>query len=198
MKTTMQTRILLLLLMVLAGCSRTSAAANLGAPAAQPVHARTADPMDSIIADQVRQALLDDRAVAPDTGSIRVESRDRVVALSGYVSTEPVRQRAGVLAKAVGSVAGVENRLAVDPEAARKSSRPMESAVDRAISERVRQAFAEDRTLASEASAVGVRTQDGVVRLSGTVSSAAVRSRMGVVANAVGSVKRVQNDLAPK
>jgi hyperosmotically inducible protein len=194
----MQTRILLVLLMALAGCSRTSAADNLAVPVAHPAQAGAQDPMDRIIADQVRQALLDERAVAPDTGSIRVESRERVVTLGGFVSSEPVRQRAGVVAKAVGSVARVENRLVVDPEAARKSSRPMESAVDRAISERVRQALAEDRALAGEASAIEVWTTDGVVRLSGSVSSAAVRSRMGVVANAVGSVKRVQNELAPR
>lgn len=67
--------------------------------------------------------------------------------------------------------------------------------VDQMVSERVRAAFLDDRKLAAEARAVFIRTEDGVVHLSGPVSTEIIKSRMSVVANAVGSVKRVVNEL---
>jgi len=88
----------------------------------------------------------------------------------------------------------VVNRLAVDPHAAGPAE-PMESTVDRGISERVRQALAVDDGLAPHASRVQVATQAGVVRLTGTVPTPELKSRIGVVAGSVGSVVRVENAL---
>lgn len=199
----MRPRILQLSLLVLAGCARTGAADGPDTYPPGPVQpgaaseAQAGSPIDGIISDHVRQAILAEKTIGPDAGSIRVATQDGVVTLRGFVRAENVKQRVGVVARAVGSVARVENLLVVDPEAARNQL-PMESVVERTISDRVRLAFSEDRTLAADARGVSVLTQNGVVRLSGTVASEAVKTRMGVVAHAVGSVVRVDNRLEVK
>jgi osmotically-inducible protein OsmY len=190
-------------LVLLAGCSR-SGAADLAAAApvavtpvaAKPsTEARAETPVDLMTSDRVREAILRDRRVAADAGSIRVSTRDNVVRLHGFVTTEDVRTRAASVARSVGGVARVENELAVDAEAAASTQQPMESVVDRAISDRVRLAFQRERSTRDAAGSVFVLTQDGVVRLTGTVASEDLKSRFGAVAKPVGSVRRVDNQL---
>jgi hyperosmotically inducible protein len=183
---------------LLAGCARTGAADAADPPAVGSADSQDAgNPIDITISDRVRQALLGDRNLAPDAGVIRVATRDGVVKLAGFARTEELKQRASLVARAVGSVARVDNRLVVDPEAVRAAP-PMEGALDHTISYRVRMALLDDRAIAAEARTVRILTQDGVVHLSGSVGSEAARTRMGVVANAVGSVKRVVNELQVK
>lgn len=74
-------------------------------------------------------------------------------------------------------------------------SQPDELPVDRLVSERVLTAFLNERAIAPEAQAVRIHTVEGVVHLSGQVSTDAVKKRMVVVANAVGSVTRVVDEL---
>lgn len=155
------------------------------------------NPIDNSISDNVRMALLQDRLIAPDAGTIRVETVEGVVTLRGFVRTDATKKRAALVTRAVGSVVRVEDKIVVDA-AAGKEQLPLENVVERTISDRVRMAFSEDRTIAAEARTVNVLTQDGVVRLSGTVGSEAVKARMRLVANAVGSVKRVDDRLAVK
>jgi osmotically-inducible protein OsmY len=153
--------------------------------------------VDRVVSDHVRQAFLDDKDIGTDATVIRIATRDGVVTLRGFVRTEAVKRRMLVVSKAVGSVVRVENQLVVDPESA-GTGESVENPIDRLISERVRQAILGERALALELRTVLVQTQEGVVRLTGTVSSEAVKSRMGVVANAVGSVTRVENQLEVK
>lgn len=70
--------------------------------------------------------------------------------------------------------------------------------VDLMITERVRYALQEEKATAGELAGVGISTVDGVVTLTGSVSSAAVRDRFYVVTKAVGSVTRVDNKLTIK
>jgi osmotically-inducible protein OsmY len=70
--------------------------------------------------------------------------------------------------------------------------------VDTLITERVRFALQQERTLAPELATVGVTTREGVVKLTGTVSSEAIRDRFTIVTKAVGSVARVDNQLTIK
>jgi osmotically-inducible protein OsmY len=163
-----------------------------GGPA-EPVE----DPMDLVISDNVRDALLREKGIGTDAGAIVVTSHNAIVTLRGFVRTDALKQRVTIVVKAVGSVARVENELVVDPEAV-KTHQKMESTVDRQVSSRVRQALLDDRAIAPEASAVSILTQDGVVQLTGTVSSEAIKARVDVVAKAVGSVKRVVNELQVK
>jgi len=150
--------------------------------------------MDGLISDRVREAILADRALAADASTVRVSTKDGVVTLSGSVSTAPRKERMGIVANSVGSVVRVENELAVSAEPA-VSRQPMETAVDRAISDRVRFALGQDTALSSEASEIQVSSQGGIVTLNGTVSGPSVRDRATIVASAVGSVVRVENRL---
>lgn len=156
-------------------------------------------PVDLTISDNVRQAILQDRSVQAEAGNVHVETQDGVVTLTGSVKSVATKQRIGLVVNAVGSVVRVDNQLVVDASAPPSTPQgTLETTLDRAISERVRQALLDDKGVAAEAANVRVFTKDGVVELSGSVSNLAVKQRMSVVANAVGSVARVDNQLAAK
>ena len=197
--------------LIVASCSKSGAAVGPDASSAKPANPavdvrlvgtgtsrqQADDPIDFVTADNVRDALLRERSIAPDAGAIRVAVQGGVATLQGFARTEALKQRVTVVTKAVGSVVRVDNQLVVNPEAV-KAGGTMESTVDRQVSSRVRQALLDDRTTAADASAVSILTKDGVVRVSGMVSSETVKTHVGVVANAVGSVKRVDNRLGVK
>jgi osmotically-inducible protein OsmY len=87
-----------------------------------------------------------------------------------------------------------------EPAAAAPGS-PMpadETPVDHIITERVKLALQQERGLDKELGLVGIATRQGVVTLTGTVSSQAVRDRFTIVTKAVGSVVRVDNQLTFK
>jgi hyperosmotically inducible protein len=150
--------------------------------------------MDGLISDRVREAILADRTLAAEASTVRVSTTDGVVTLRGSVSSAPRKERFGILANSVGSVVGVENELVVSSQPT-VAPRPMETAVDRAVSDRVRSAFAEDAVLSKEAE-IRVSSQGGIVTLTGAVSGPSARDRATIVANAVGSVVRVENRLS--
>ncbi len=192
-----------LLLGLAAGCSKLDAddvnlpSPSLSSPSLSSMggpHVPLGAAMDGVISDRVREAILADRALAAEASTVRVSTKDGVVTLSGSVSTAPRKERMGIVANSVGSVVGVDNELAV-------SSRPtvpaqaMETSVERAISDRVRSAIAQDAALSSEASGIQVSTQGGIVTLIGKVSGPTARDRATIVAGAVGSVVRVENRL---
>ena len=154
-------------------------------------------PVDSTISDNVRQAILAERSLQMDAGNVHVATQDGVVTLTGVVRSQASKERFGVVVNAVGSVVRVDNQLVVDVNAA-PSQGPMETTVDRAISERVRQAIRDDKTVAAEAGNIGVTTKDGVVTLTGTVRSSAIKQHIAVVASAAGSVVRVDDQLMVK
>jgi len=72
----------------------------------------------------------------------------------------------------------------------------METGLERAVSDRVRAALQADSSLAADVSRIRVSTQGGIVKLSGAVSTPSARNRATIVASAVGSVVRVENQLA--
>lgn len=151
--------------------------------------------MDGLISDRVREAILADRALGAEASTVRVSTKDGVVTLSGSVSTAPRKERMGIVANSVGSVVRVDNDLVVSSRPT-VPPQPMESSVDRAISDRVRLAIAQDAALSREAAGIQVATQGGIVVLTGKVSGPAARDRASIVANAVGSVVQVENRLA--
>jgi osmotically-inducible protein OsmY len=151
-------------------------------------------PMDALISARVRDAILADRVLAMDSGTVQVATSDGVVTLTGSVRNAETRRRMEVVVEAVGSVVRVDDRLRIDPNPAGPVT-AMESSVDRAISDRVRLALEEDLALARDAANVRVTTNEGVVTLSGTVGDPTAKHRAVVVASAVGSVVRVVDEL---
>jgi osmotically-inducible protein OsmY len=123
-----------------------------------------------------------------------VDTLAGTVTLRGFVGSQPLKERATIVVKAVGSVARVDNQLVVDPEAVRNAG-PMESSADRATSFRVRHALLEDRGVSSAVPALRITTRNGVVRIEGTVDSEKVKQRIRTVAKAVGSVVQVDDQM---
>lgn len=146
------------------------------------------------LSDRVREAILADRSLSSDAGTVQVTTKDGVVTLTGSVRSPEIQERMGIVARAVGSVVRVDNRLVVEPNAA-AGEITMETTVERAISDRVRLALQNDSTLATEEPSIGITTKQNVVTLRGFVSSAAAKERASVLAKAVGSVDRVDNRL---
>jgi hyperosmotically inducible protein len=153
-------------------------------------------PVDRVTSERVRQAILNDATLAPDAPLVRVGTTGGVVQLAGTVHDEPARRRMELVAGAVGGVLRVDNHLELASADARTPAPvPMEGLVDAVVSERVRQAFRNDATLADEVANVGVLSKDGVVQLSGSVRTEDVHERAVTLARAVGSVVRVDDRL---
>jgi osmotically-inducible protein OsmY len=74
------------------------------------------------------------------------------------------------------------------------TAQPAESADDAALSSRVESALGSEPDL--HGSAIAVRTQDGVVTLSGTTRHAELRSMAAQVALSIDGVKHVRNEIA--
>src|SRR6185295_18778733 len=121
--------------------------------------------MDEAISDRVREAILSDRTLGPDSGRVRVSTTNGIVTLSGSVRDEPRRRRIETLVRSVGSVVDVANRLVVDPDPIGPEA-PMETGLERAVSDRVRAALQADSRLAADVSRIRVSTQGGIVKLS--------------------------------
>ena len=82
----------------------------IGALIVTPACARS----DARISSAVKTRLMSDETVK--TGSIDVETQDRVVTLSGRVSTKEAEVKAIKLARGTGGVAFVVSRLRIAPE----------------------------------------------------------------------------------
>ncbi len=202
-----------LLLLTLA-CARSEASqpgpqsgarAGAGAPDAGPL---LGAPVDEVISARARDAILADRALQPEASRIGVATRNGIVTLSGAASSEDLKRRTEVVVRSVGSVVGVVNHLVVGSSEALSAvmpagptlvpAAPMESSVDREISDRVRSALGADSAVAPEALGIRVSTQGGIVSLAGAVTLPSVRDRASIVSAAVGSVVRVENHLVAR
>jgi len=71
-----------------------------------------------------------------------------------------------------------------------------EQPMDRIITERVQLALQQERPLELDLPNVQVSAREGVVTLSGRVSTPEIKDRFGIVTSAVGSVVRVDNKLS--
>ena len=79
--------------------------------------------------------------------------------------------------------------------AAKTSGDKSESATDRDITQRVRQAVMANDELSSQAKSAKISTSDGVVTLRGPVSSSQEKTQLSTLANGIDGVKRVDNQL---
>jgi osmotically-inducible protein OsmY len=152
------------------------------------------EPIDLLTSDRIRQAFLNDASLAADAPGVSVSTGAGIVQLTGSVRTEPVRQRMGTVAGAVGGVTRVQNQIAIAPAGGQVPS-GMDDSTGNVITERVRQAFLDDASVAQEVANVAVTAQDTVVQLTGSVRNEVVHQRVVAVTRAVGSVTRVDDQL---
>ena len=137
---------------------------------------------------------------------IDVDTKDRVVTLSGAVDTPQARERAMELARTTDGVRDVVDRLTVTPgatpttgvddplqdrarEAADKAKDAMPDLSDASITTKVKSKFLGDTDVPGLK--IDVDTKDGVVTLTGTVETAAEKQRAMELAKATDGVKSV-------
>jgi hyperosmotically inducible protein len=142
---------------------------------------------DVQIAAQVKTNLIDSGKVSANDVNVEVEKG--VVQLSGFVATEEERIEAGKVAGDIIGVKSVSNQLVV-----KASDRSFGTVVeDQAIETKVNAALMTDQ--GTDAGDIDVEVRDGVVQLSGFVSSEVEKQRAGDIAKGVKGVKDVHNSL---
>lgn len=144
---------------------------------------------DAAITAKVKAALVQEDAAK--ARQIDIETKEGVVQLSGFVDSEEIVEAALTTAAEVEGVAEVRNDLVV-----RETDRSAGQAVDdTVIAAKVKTELAGDTDLAT-ANDVNVEVNNGVVQLSGFVSSVNEKTRAADVASRVEGVRDVRNNLA--
>ena len=179
---------------------------------AQSAPAAQTQPSDQELSNQIAKAISNDATLSAD--AIKVTVNGGVVTLSGMVGKDADRARAEKLARVAG-VVRVENNLksrekATDAvkgtantvaDASKKGAKATKNAIsktgetitDEWIVTRIRTNIANDEAL--RGTAIEVDVKNNVVTLSGTVPTAAARTKALAVAKDVEGVTRVVNNL---
>ena len=140
---------------------------------------------DSWITSKTKIALFADERVKGR--EVSVETMKGEVALRGKVDTEEAKTAAAEIAKGIEGVKNVKDDLQVVPPSARKAV----TADDKAITKAVESRFSKDAQLKK----IDVRTDAGVVVLSGEVQNISASARASEMAFRVDGVKSVKNEL---
>lgn len=158
--------------------------------------AQSADEPPSV-SDQIDDATLTTRvktALARDKGlnarAIRVETKDGIVQLSGFVPSTELQTQALETARAVQGVTEVRNDITVR-DAQRSEGRAVE---DRIIEARVKSSLDDARL--GDKGEVNVEVSKGVVQLSGFVANLDEKNRAADAAAGVKGVLDVRNNIA--
>ena len=140
---------------------------------------------DSWITSKTKIALFADQRVKGT--QVSVDTKDGVVHLRGKVDSDEAKQAAAEVAKGVEHAKSVKNDLQVVPPAARKAVDANDKDIDKAVESRL----AKDAQLKK----VDVRTDGGVVTLTGEVSSITAAAKASEMARHVPGVKSAKNEL---
>lgn len=174
--------------------SAKSAASNAGEAVDNSIN-KVGDFMDdSTITARVKAALIDHKDI--NSGDISVKTENKVVTLSGDVTSAEQKSQALSVAKAVEGVSQVNDKLTVQHKSSRETATLKGYAGDTAITSEVKAKLLADDIVPSRN--VKVETNAGAVHLTGTVTSAAQAERAAEIAKAVSGVKSVRNDLSVK
>lgn len=175
--------------------SAKSAASNAGEAVDNSIN-KVGDFMDdSTITARVKAALIDHKDI--NSGDISVKTENKVVTLSGDVTSAEQKSQALSVAKEVKGVSHVNDKLTVHHKSSSETATLKGYAGDTAITSEVKaKALLADDIVPSRN--VKVETNAGAVHLTGTVASAAQAERAAEIAKAVSGVKSVRNDLSVK
>jgi hyperosmotically inducible protein len=166
--------------------------ATLALALAVPAHAeKTAGDVvdDNMINASVKAALVSDKTT--DAGKINVETYKGVVQLSGFVPDQAQKDAAGKVAATVEGVKQVKNSIAIGEKTSLGTSLD-----DSMLTSKVKAALMDAADVKS--GQINVETNNGVVQLSGFVTSRGMAERAGAVAAKVEGVKHVDNVLMVK
>ena len=139
------------------------------------------------LAAQVKTNLIDSKVV--DANDVNVEVEKGVVQLSGFVESEEKRREAANIANDIVGVKKVNNKLVVG-SGKRTMGQTMD---DQYIETKVNAALMAEK--GTDAGDIDVEVRNGVVQLSGFVSSAAEKKRATEIAAGIKGVTKVDNAL---
>jgi hyperosmotically inducible periplasmic protein len=140
---------------------------------------------DSWITSKTKMALFaDDRVKGTQ---VSVDTKNGVVHLRGKVDSDEAKQAAADVAKGIEGAKSVKNDLQVVSPAARKAVDTNDKEITKAVQARL----SKDAQLKK----VDVRTDGGVVTLTGEVASITAAAKASEMSRYVGGVKSVKNEL---
>jgi hyperosmotically inducible protein len=147
----------------------------------------TRSAVDSAITAAVKSKLVvDNENIAVN---VNVETRGRVVTLSGVVATQAEKEQAERIARNTEGVTRVINNITVETNGAYDAGEgAVMAASDLAILSKIK-----TRYVSEDVVGVKVVVKDGVVILKGNVKNARVRARAENIARAMSGVKSVNN-----
>jgi hyperosmotically inducible periplasmic protein len=145
---------------------------------------------DSWVTAKTKIALFADSRVKGT--DINVETKDGTVFLRGKVDSDEAKKAAEESAKLIDGAKSVKNELQVVAPA----KRDVVDDKDDAITKRVKQNIAKDERLKD--ADISIKTNDGVVSLSGEVPDLTTSAKASWTAWKVPGVKSVKNDLSIK
>jgi osmotically-inducible protein OsmY len=120
------------------------------------------------------------------------QDRDKgVVTLGGHVAADADKSQAESIAKAIAAGQVVSNQIAVTPAGSENAVRAMNSDLDTGIEKNLDAALIQNRLHRN----VKYDVKNGVVTLTGEVSSHSVRAQAEQIASSVPNVKQVVNEL---
>jgi hyperosmotically inducible periplasmic protein len=141
---------------------------------------------DSWVTSKTKISLFADERVKGT--QVSVDTEKGVVHLRGKIDSAEAKSAASDIAKGVEGVKSVKNDLQVVPAAARQAV----DANDKDIAKAVETRLSKD----SQLKKVDVRTDAGVVTLTGQVATIAASAKASEIARGVPGVKSVKNELA--
>lgn len=147
----------------------------------------TEEVADSWITTKAKVALFAESGLSPF--DVNVDTRDGAVTLFGMVETMDAKMKAERAVSALAGVVAVRNELQVVPDAREDVIEERDEDVQEEISDRL-----EDREILDDAD-IEVGVADGVVRLTGSVSSQRARLTALTIARSTTGVQAVIDDL---
>ncbi len=147
---------------------------------------------DGVLTAKVKGALVADGTTKAH--QINIETFQGVIQVSGFVSTEEEKMHAGELATSVEGVVEVRNDIEVRQTLANRSAG--EAIDDATLTARVKVALIADEI--TRVREINVETYQGVVQVSGFVSTNEESTQANRVVLSVDGVQKVKNDLQIK
>lgn len=141
---------------------------------------------DTTLTAKMRAELLGNDTLR--SSDIKIETRDGVVQLSGFVNSETEKELAEALAEKLREARDVENDIIVQP--GRTSADPV---ADARLTATVKGRFMQDDAV--RATAINVNSSGGVVQLSGFAASEEEKNVAERIAGSVEGVQGVENDI---
>ena len=147
---------------------------------------------DAGITVKVKAKLAADSTVK--ASQVNVDTKDKIVTLTGSVDSEEARTQAVALARGTEGVADVVDNLSVKAQQSAQADRSIGQVVDdAAITAAVKMKLAADSIVG--ALKIDVDTKDGVVSLNGSVKSQAAKDIALRIARETNGVKDVKDNL---